>query len=153
MTLRSFSQIQRQYSGTCPAGKKSCTEAAACVGSRGEAAGVGGHFVFPEVSDKALRCGQVGSVLPGLVLPPALQDTGAVWRELGNPSDLPTSDAQALPVLLLLLAKGQGHVLPGLWTGLHPSCTEAGCSQGAPGAVIALCLPSMGPEPSPYFCK
>lgn len=41
-----------------------------------EAAGVRGHSVLPEGSDKALRCGQVGSVVPGLGLPPALQDTG-----------------------------------------------------------------------------
>ena len=36
-------------------------------------------------SDKALRCGQGGSVVPGLVLPPALQDTGAAWREHWQP--------------------------------------------------------------------
>ena len=61
----------------------------------------------------------------------------------GNPSDWPTSDAPALPVLLLLLAKGQGHVLPGLCTRLHPQCTVAGCSQGAPVAFHS-------PLPSQY---
>lgn len=84
VTLRSSSQTQRPYSGTCPVGKKLCTAATACVGSRG-GCWCGRALCVPEGSDKALRCGQGGSVVPGLVLPLALQDTGAAWREHWQP--------------------------------------------------------------------
>lgn len=117
-------RIQRQHPETSPAGKKFCTAARACEWSRGgrwcgRAPRV--PWKFRQGKDSALRRGQLGSAEPGPVLPPALQDTGGCLEgNCGSTSDLPAPDSQVLPVLLLLLAKGQGQVLLGLCAGMNP---------------------------------
>lgn len=151
-------RIQRQHPETSPAGKKFCTAARACEWSRGGRwCGRAPHvpWKFRQGKDSALRCGQLGSVEPGPVLPPALQDTGGCLEgNCGSTSDLPAPDSQVLPVLLLLLAKAQGQVLLGLCAGMNPQCTKAGWAQGAIYWLSHLsAFPGVGPEPSPDPCK
>ena len=131
--------LSTQYSGTCPVGKKFCIAATGCVRSR-EGCWCWRALCVP------WRFRQGPQMWPGRVcgawprLTPCLAGHWGLSRgNSGNPSDLPTSAAQALPdcCCCWLRAKyrccqgsGQGST-PRIPKQLHPGCS---CGLSYPSA-------------------